>query len=155
MKERHKVIPAAYLIIKNKNKVFMTRRANTHYFNGYYSLPAGHVEDGELPVDAIIREAKEEVGITIAKKNVVFAHALYRTKLDETGDRVDYFFIVEKYKGELKNCEPDKCDDAQWFALDKLPKKITPEVKHVFVLLKKKQVYSEMPFNKKNLNPEN
>lgn len=154
MKDRNKVTPAAYLILRKKHDVFLTRRAHTGYFNGYYSLPAGHVEANELPTTAIIREAREEVGVIIKKKDVHFFHALYRQAVDDTGDRVDYFFISEKFKNEPKNCEPQKCDDARWFPLKKLPSKITPEVKWVLKLISKKISYSEMPFDKKNINPE-
>jgi 8-oxo-dGTP diphosphatase len=153
MKERNKAIPAVYLIIKKKNMVFLIRRAFTTYFDGYYSLPAGHVEAGELPLECMIREAKEEVGISITKKDLMLVHIMYRTSHDITGDRADYFFKVEKFEGELKNMEPNKCDDLKWFDLNKLPMKLTPEAKLALASLKKKVVYSEMPFDKKNVNP--
>ena len=34
------------------------------------TVPAGHVDKGEVPVDAIIREAREEVGVDIDKPDV-------------------------------------------------------------------------------------
>ena len=95
-KERNKSVPAVYAIFKKDGKVLMGRRQNTTYYDGWYGVPAGHVEAGELPITALVREAKEEIGVNIDPKNIKFVHALYRTAHDETGDRVDYFFLVEK-----------------------------------------------------------
>jgi 8-oxo-dGTP diphosphatase len=45
---RHTIIPAVYLILKNsKGQVCLTRRFNTGYMDGHYSLPAGHLDGGE------------------------------------------------------------------------------------------------------------
>lgn len=154
MKERNKVTPAAYLILKKGEEVLFARRANTGYFNGYYSLPAGHVELGEMPSVAILREAREEIGVDIKEGDLKFVHSLYRSAIDETGDRIDYFFTAEIFSGEPKNCEPQKCDDVRWFSIDNLPEKLVPEVKHALSCLEQNQSYSEMPFEKKNLNPD-
>lgn len=43
------------------------RRRGSGYYDGWYSVPAGHVEAGELPVDRLVREAREELGITLDK----------------------------------------------------------------------------------------
>ena len=153
MKSRNIAIPAVYLFLIKNNKVLMIRRAGTSYFNGYYSLPAGHVEAGELPLSCMIREAKEEIGITLLKKNVEMVHSQYRTKNDETADRVNYFFKASTWSGEPKNMELHKCDDMSWFPLAKLPIKTVPEVRLALKCYSKKISYSEMPYNKKDLNP--
>jgi 8-oxo-dGTP pyrophosphatase MutT (NUDIX family) len=94
-KERNKAVPAVYLIFMKDNKVLLGRRKNTTYYDDWYGVPAGHVEAGELPTSAGIREAKEEVGLIISPEDMSSAHILYRTAHDATGDRADYFFIVK------------------------------------------------------------
>jgi 8-oxo-dGTP diphosphatase len=84
-------------------------RQNTGYFDGWYVVPSGHVEAGELPTDGAVREVAEEVGLTIDRTRLVLAHTMYRTKHDATGDRADYFFVVDKWEGEPINKEPGKC----------------------------------------------
>lgn len=36
-------------------------------------------------------------------------------------ERINYFFTVDRWNGEIKNNEPNKCDDLKWFDLDGLP----------------------------------
>lgn len=99
--------------------------------DGFYMVPSGHVEEGEFPTSAMIREAKEEVGLDINKKDLEFIQFLYRQKQDVTGERVDIFFRCTKWTGEIVNTEEDKCDDIRFFPLDNLPENIVPYIKAV------------------------
>lgn len=143
-KERNKAVPAVYLVLKKKGNILMMRRAGSGYFDGYYGLPSGHVEARELPVEALLREVLEEIGIKILKKDIDLLHTMYRTKKDETGDRVDLFFSVSKYKGTPKICETNKCDDIKWFPSNNLPKNIVPSVKDALKYIDNKIDYSEI-----------
>jgi 8-oxo-dGTP pyrophosphatase MutT (NUDIX family) len=69
MKERFKLIPAVYLILRRNDEVLLLRRANTGYQDGKYSLIAGHLDGDELATEGMIREAKEEAGIVIVKED--------------------------------------------------------------------------------------
>lgn len=49
-------------------KVLMLKRPDCcHSFPGMWSLVAGKIEDGEAPVDAAVREIKEETGLTVGE----------------------------------------------------------------------------------------
>ena len=74
MEERFKLIPAVYLLLRQDDKILLLRRANTGYQDGNYSLIAGHLDGDELATEGIIREAKEEAGITISKADLNFVH---------------------------------------------------------------------------------
>jgi 8-oxo-dGTP pyrophosphatase MutT (NUDIX family) len=120
------------------------RRFNTGYQDGNYNLPSGHVEDGELPKAAMMREAKEEIGVDVAEEDFEFAHASYRPKHDETGDRVDFFFCTKKWSGEIMNAEPKKCDDLKWTDPDDLPRNTTPHVRRIIEDISEGITYSEI-----------
>jgi len=79
MKTRNKAIPASYLFLEKDGKILVARRCNTGYQDGKYQIPAGHVEMGELPTEALIRETKEEIGIDLnpADLEQLKAHGLY------------------------------------------------------------------------------
>lgn len=120
-KERFKITPAVYLIIVKDNKVLLSRRYDTGWEDGKYSLVSGHVEAGESATAAMVREAKEEAGITINPKDLKLVHTMHRMSTEE---RIDLFFSVSKWKGTPHNMEPDRCDDMQWFDLNDLPRNL-------------------------------
>ena len=116
-------------------------------------MPSGHIEAGELPVSAAIRETKEEVGLDLNYEDIALAHTMYRTAHDETGDRADYFFIVEKWTGDPKNMEPGKCDDLNWFPINQLPANTMHYMKDVIELVERGIFYSEVDSKHTVKNP--
>ncbi len=146
--ERHKIIPASYLVLIKDNRVLLLRRFNTGYKDGMYSFVAGHVDAGETFTRAIIREAGEEAGITLGVENLKMAHVMQRcSSADENGERIDAFFTASKWEGEITNKEPDKCDDLAWFDLDNLPENIIPYIKHAIECIQNNIFYSEFDCN--------
>lgn len=143
-KERNKSVPASYLLLRRNGEVLLMRRQNSGYYDGWYAVPAGHVEAGELPVDALLRETKEELGITLDKNDIHLVHTMYRTKHDETGDRVDLFFAAAKWSGEIANAEPHKCNDVRWFARDALPENLVHYVGEAIKDVENGVSYSEL-----------
>jgi len=126
MKNRNKSVPAVYILLVKNNEILVARRCNTGYQDGNYQVPAGHMEEGELPTQAMLREAKEEIGIIPTEFDLV--HISYRAKHDETGDRVDFFYRVTGWSGEVTNVESDKCDDLRFVDLNNLPESMTPHI---------------------------
>jgi ADP-ribose pyrophosphatase YjhB (NUDIX family) len=146
-KERHKAVPASYLILIKGGKILMQRRFNTGYMDGYYSLPAGHVDKGENFSECCVRESKEEVGVIVKLEDLKVAHVMHRNstpEYDETNNRIDIFFTTDKWSGDVEIKEPDKCDDLNWFSLDNLPQNTIPYVRQAIDCFKKVIFYSEM-----------
>lgn len=117
-KERFKLKSAVYLIPMKSGKVLLTRRFNTGWMDGKYSLISGHLDGGETCFKAAIREAEEEAGIVVNEKDLIPLTVMHRMS---DGEYIDFVFVVEKWKGEPKIMERDKCDDMNWFPVDKLP----------------------------------
>jgi 8-oxo-dGTP diphosphatase len=116
---RHKVTGDVHLLLLNDNgEVLFGRRQNTGFEDGAYHLPSGHLEAGESVVQALIREAKEEVGVAIAPEAVEFSHVMHNSS---SGGRVAFFFAVRQWEGTPENREPEKCSDLRWFPLNALP----------------------------------
>ncbi len=140
-KERYKITPASYLVLVENNKILLQRRFNTGYEDGKYSLVAGHVDEGETFTEAIIREVKEEAGITLQANDLSVVHVMNRNIKDN--GRIDIFFLAKKWTGNLENKESNKCDDLSWFDLDDIPDNTIPYIKKVINCIKDKIVYSE------------
>lgn len=115
---RHQLTTDVHLVLIDDDRVLFGRRQNTGYEDGAYHLPSGHLEAGESVVMALIREAKEEVGITIRPEAVEFAHVMHNSS---SGGRAAFFFMVREWEGEPENREPEKCSELAWFPLDALP----------------------------------
>src|SRR3989344_3618499 len=123
-RQYYTVVPSSYLFFRDGKKILLSRRKNTGYRDGEYSLPAGHIEEGEYAIAAAIREAREETGVEILPEDIRLAHMMYRMCADH--DRADYFFEVRKWSGEISNPEPDKCDGLDWFSIRELPENVIP-----------------------------
>jgi 8-oxo-dGTP pyrophosphatase MutT (NUDIX family) len=143
--KRYKIRIPVYLVLVKDNKILLLRRINTGYRDGEYCLVSGHIDGNETLREAMIREAKEEIGITIKPKDLKFVHVLHRREKFVKGyaERIDVFFKPSKWQGEPINNEPRKCDDIKWFPIDNLPKNIFPYNKHVIECISKGIKYSE------------
>lgn len=78
-------------------------------------FPGGHVEKGEAFVDSVIREVREETGLTI--ENPI----LCGTKQFQTsqGERyVVFFYKTDRFSGELKSSEEG---EVFWIPRETLP----------------------------------
>jgi ADP-ribose pyrophosphatase YjhB (NUDIX family) len=118
MAGRVKLLVAVHLFLIKDRSVLLLRRYNTGYEDGNYSVVAGHIDGNEHVYDAMIREAKEEAGITLAIENLEIIQVMHRKAKEE---RIDYFFFCGKWEGEIKNMEPQKCDELAWYPLEDLP----------------------------------
>lgn len=125
-KERFLMPVAVHLFLVKEDKIVLLRRYNTEYEDGNYSVIAGHVDGNEDLKSAMIREAKEEAGIAISPNDLKIVGAMHRKSGDE---RVDFFLVASVWQGQLKNMEPNKCDDLSWFEINRLPNNMVPYVK--------------------------
>jgi 8-oxo-dGTP pyrophosphatase MutT (NUDIX family) len=126
--EKFTLRAAVYLIPIKGNKVLLSRRYQTGWMDGKYSLIAGHIDGNESVFTAMIREASEEAGIRVRKKDLIPVKIMHR-KSDR--EYIDFFFVAKKWNGTPKIMEPEKCDDLRWFPLNKLPRNLLAYVKEV------------------------
>jgi len=77
------------LIEDNKVALIERFRAGMHYF----AFPGGGVDEGEIPEQAAVREAMEELGVEVVIKQ----------KLAEilVNERKQHYFLVERISGEF------------------------------------------------------
>ena len=126
MREMYKLPVAVHIFFVRDGKVLLSRRFNTGYADGQYSVVAGHLNGGETVIAAAIREAKEEAGVTIRSQHLEVVGVMHRKSNDE---RVDFFLATTVWSGEPSNREPDKCDELAWFPVTALPDNMIPYVR--------------------------
>lgn len=123
---RFKLVSAVHLFLLRDDEVLLSRRYNTGYEDGNYSVVAGHLNGDEQVKAAMIREAREEVGIEIAPRDLQVVGVMHRRSDDE---RIDWFLTARSWSGRIVNTEPEKCDRLAWFDVDALPENVIPYVR--------------------------
>ena len=133
---------AVHIILINDNKILLQKRKGSKLWPGYYALPAGHIDEGETQYDALVREAKEELGIEINPNDIINNFVVLRRNFFEIDGKIlepyiDYYFEIKKYKGVLKIIEEDKCDELLWADVNNLPE---PFINYEGVFLEDKTI---------------
>ena len=123
---RAKFPVTVHLFFFRGDQILLLRRYQTGDMDGYYSVPAGHLDGEETVRMAGVREAREEIGVGIDPVDMVFAGVFHRHEGDE---RVDFFIQVRSWSREPVNAEPEKCDELRWADLDALPENTVPYVR--------------------------
>ena len=112
-------------IIINDGKVllFFRRRIRDGREVTYYSLPGGHLEDGELFEDTVIREVKEEMNLDVRIIDYV--------GMNKDGNCEEKFYHCEIGGGDIKfgGEELDRgCDsnyyEIRWVDIDEIDKEM-------------------------------
>ena len=124
--EKFRLLVAVHLFLIRNAHILLLRRYNTGYADGQYSVIAGHLDGDEEIKAAMIREAKEEAGISISPQALQIVGVMHRKADDE---RIDFFLSAKSWHGEIVNAEPHKCDELAWYALDALPGNVVPYVR--------------------------
>jgi len=132
---------AAHLILVKDGKVLLLRRYQTGWMDGFYALPAGHIDGGETFSTAMLREAQEEIGVTIAPEDLEFVNMTHHNSDKEY---VYVVFAADNWQGEPTNMEPEKCDDLAWFPIDELPENTTEGVQKAIKNFREGVHYDEM-----------
>lgn len=126
-------MPSVAAIVRNDSGeiLFQNKR------NGEkWSLPAGAIEPGEVPAQAVIREVWEETGLTVVPKKLlgVFGGEEFRYKYPN-GDQVEYIIFVFEcmiYQGRLGPVD-DETVELRYFDASDMPGLALPYPKSLFV----------------------
>ena len=88
----------------------------------------GKFEDGESPEDCLLREAKEETGLTLTRWRYRGIVTFVTTDLPET--EFMHLFTADGFEGRLKECDEG---DLEWVARDRMRSFPTWEGDRIFL----------------------
>ncbi len=99
-------------VIVDKGRVLLVRRG-TEPLRGQWSLPGGLIEIGESLEDGLIREVKEETGLTVEVVELIEL----LDRIHREGERVRYHYVIADYLclvagGELRAASD--ADEVRW-----------------------------------------
>lgn len=139
------VMPVIINKKESKTQILLLRRKDTGYEDDKWDMSgSGHVDEGETAKMAVVREAKEELGININIDDLSFAHLAHRVSSYGGRTYYDMYFLVEKFEGIPKIMEPNKASELKWFDLEDLPSDIMNIRKVVIDNIKNNIIYSEL-----------
>jgi len=117
-----------FLLLTRQDHVLLALRQGTGFADGLWNVPSGKAESGESAVAAVIREAREEIGIRLSEHEITFAATVHCHNSD-TDIRVGLFFQAAAKDSPLHvpyNAEPHKCAKIAWYPMTMLPATTMP-----------------------------
>ena len=98
-------------LIEDENKILLQNKVKKDWQG--YALPGGHVEPGESFVDAVVREMKEETGLTVINPRL----AGVKQYPIENGRYVVLLFKATRWSGDLISSDEGQME---WVEYDNL-----------------------------------
>ena len=101
------------------NQILLIKRA-TVPFKGFWALPGGRVDGGEIVEQTVVREVKEETGLDV---KVIRKIGEYHEQGFQDGVEYDYYpacFLVNNFKGKLEK-QKAEIEEIRLFNLNELP----------------------------------
>lgn len=108
------------IILNEQNQILLVK----HTYKPHWYIPGGGVKKGESIKSALLRELKEEVGLTVLEEPKLFGiYHHYYLKVN------DYpcVYIIRKFT--LSECYSKEIAEKQWYDFSQLPQTISPGTK--------------------------
>ncbi|CAN5300371.1 hypothetical protein BH10PAT2_BH10PAT2_2660 [soil metagenome] len=140
-RERFKMSTSVFCFFMQGDELLLILRNNTGWLDGHYSVPGGVKEPGETLSQAVIREAQEEVGLTVKPEDLFLAHIMHN--FTTGAEWMGAFFIARDWSGTETLMEPHKHSEVRWAALSHLPENVSPYVLQAVEAAMQKMSYSE------------
>ncbi|MFZ0075342.1 MAG: NUDIX domain-containing protein [Exiguobacterium undae] len=70
------IITAVKGIVRHDNRILIVQRAANDSGGGTWECPGGKIDFGEQPEDSLIREIREETGLTITVDKIAYASSI-------------------------------------------------------------------------------
>ena len=108
----------------------------------YYKFPGGGIESGENPIDAMVRETREESGLVVKPETIKeygYVHRIQTSDLDETECFVqdNYYYL----------CEAEECVVAQNLDEYEFTETYTLEFVNPKTAIRKNRNVTQTPYN--------
>lgn len=125
-----------FIFNNSLTKVLLIHKLHPEWQNGKINGIGGKIESGEESVDCIVREIKEETGLTTERKFWIYA-----------GKNIASDWIVDFYSYHFSGDESDAQtltdEKVEWFDLAHLPTNLIPNLQWLIPLAKNKLIDNE------------
>ena len=102
------------MVCDGKGNVLVQNKKGDRTWHGW-NFPGGHVEQGEFVTPSVIREIREETGLTIENPKLCGIKEFHK---EQDGKRfIVFLYVASRFSGEL--CSSDE-GDVFWYPLSEL-----------------------------------
>ena len=102
------------MVCDGKGNVLVQNKKGDRTWHGW-NFPGGHVEQGEFVTPSVIREIREETGLTIENPKLC---GIKEFQKEQDGKRfIVFLYVASRFSGEL--CSSDE-GDVFWYPLSEL-----------------------------------
>ena len=92
--------------------LFQKRAQNVHNGGFYDSSSGGHLEEGEAPLSAALRETKEEIGVSLSPNDLDFLCSYI------VRDKLCFMYLSDRTnKNDAFTLDPEEVDSLEWVSL--------------------------------------
>lgn len=110
------------IICRSTNRLFLLQRSSAAGHSHLWALLSGGLEQGEVPLQGLAREVKEEININ---PSIIDFHLVKK----ETTHRNDFYYYIGFTNSEFIPKLDFENEDWGWFDGDNLPKPLYPGLK--------------------------
>ncbi len=103
---------AVVIVLVDGERILAIRRADGVTRGGYWTPPSGRVESGEALPDAVVREAREELGIAVRA-----VQPLWQCLTDDGRYRL-HWWLAERLDATPLAADPLEIAECRWVTAD-------------------------------------
>ena len=108
---------AACAILLRGRKILLGKRSPCRkFYPNVWDLIGGHCEDRESPEQTLLRELKEDLGITPTKFQKI--SILEEPNIEAYGAYQYHVYLVTDWHGVPRNQQPQEHSEILWFAIE-------------------------------------
>ena len=111
------VVEATLCEIIHGGRLLLQRKSAGRFGEGKWNGPGGKVQPGETPLECVVREVREETGLTVSSLTERGVVDFY------FGEKPEPDWVVHIYTTSTFSGEPRESDEGElrWFTLDEIP----------------------------------
>lgn len=126
-----------HLVLAQEDRVLLGLRTGTAWRDGWWHVPAGHLEEDESFLAGVVRQAREELGIALAEEDLAVAHTVHDHDPETRESRLQIFFTTNQYAGRPHAAESNKCAELKWWPLSALPVKLVRYTRQALICIQR------------------
>lgn len=126
----------ALILDENEEKILMVKNIK----HDDWTMPGGAVEKGEILSEAVVREAKEETGLTIEAGDILSVNEAFMEKYNHHA--IFFTFMAKIIGGEISIQDTETIADTAWVSIEEAEKRMPYHKSGIRELMEKAVSYT-------------